>query len=126
MSLSIIFSLNHLCRVIGSYLLHLSALSLSCRAGDFDGDGVLLSLAPQGHAVGLQRAEGDLQLRPREAARPSVFRGDLRRIENRWEASGGLRHTHTHTHTHRHAQTDRQRSGVASWSPEWGVSLCDV
>lgn len=65
-----------------SYLIHLSALPLACRACDFDGDGVLLSLAPQSHAVWLQRAEGDLQLRPGEAAHPAVLCGNLRGVQH--------------------------------------------
>ena len=74
----------------GSYLLHLSALPLACRARDFDGDGVLLSLASQRHAVRLQRTEGDLQLGPRETTRPAVFCGNLRGVQHGRITSGAL------------------------------------
>lgn len=65
-----------------SYLLHLTALPLACRAGDFDGDGALLSLPAQSHAVGLQRAEGDLQLGPREATHSALLCGNLRGLQD--------------------------------------------
>ena len=73
--------------MVGSHLLHLTALSLARRAGDFNGDRAFIPLAPQGHAVRLQRAEGDLQLGPGEAAHPAVFSGDLRGVQHGWTAS---------------------------------------
>ena len=69
--------------LIGSYLVHLSALPLAIRVGDFDGDGVLLPLPSQSHPVWLQGAEGDLQLGPGEATGPAVLCGDLRGVEHR-------------------------------------------
>lgn len=80
--------------LIGSYLVHLSALPLAWRAGDFDGDAALLPLPSQSHPVGLQGAEGDLQLGPREATRPAVLRGDLRGVEH-WRAAGWALRDHT-------------------------------
>lgn len=89
-SLTKIWNGDKTTRWSSSYLLHLAALPLAGRARDLDGDGALLPLPPQRHAVGLQRAEGDLQLRPREAAGPPVLCGNLRRLEDRREAGGAL------------------------------------
>jgi len=61
----------------GSYLLHFATLPFACRARDFNGDGALLSLTSQGHAVRLQGAEGDLQLRPGEATGSAILCRDL-------------------------------------------------
>lgn len=58
---------------------------------DFDGNGALVSVATQGHAVGLQWAEGDLQLWTREAAGPAILRGDLRGLQDGRVAGRGLR-----------------------------------
>lgn len=66
-----------------SYRLHLRALPLVCRAADFDGDGVGVALASQGHAVRLQRAEGDLQLRLWEAACLAILCGNLKGVQHR-------------------------------------------
>lgn len=79
---------------IGPYLLHLAALPLACRAGDFHSDRALLPLPAQRHAVRLQRAEGDLQLRPREAARSAFLRGDLRGLQH-WRAACRTLRDHT-------------------------------
>lgn len=75
---------------MGSDLVDLGALPLACRAGDFDGDRALLSLSAQRHAVGLQRAEGDLQLWFGEAPGPAVLSGDLRGLQHRRIADGAL------------------------------------
>lgn len=74
----------------GSYLLHLATLPLASWAGDFDSDGALLPLAPQCHAIGLQGAEGDLQLWLREATYPAVLGGNLRRVQYVRKARGAL------------------------------------
>ena len=91
---NLVWKLVNVCRscfcLIRSYLLHLSTLPLACWTGDFDGDSVLLSLASQSHSIWLQRAEGDFQLRPGEAACPAVLCGNLRWVEHWRKASGAL------------------------------------
>ena len=74
-----------------SYLVHLGALPLAVGAGDLDGDGAVVALPSQVEAVGLQRAEGDLQLWTGEAAGPALLRGDLRRLQDRREPGRALR-----------------------------------
>lgn len=77
--------------ISSAYLLHLAALPLARRPADLDRDGALLALPAQRHAVGLQRAEGDLQLGPGEAAGSAILSGDLRGVEHRGAAGGTLR-----------------------------------
>lgn len=74
---------------LASYLFHLFALPFSAGASDLDCDGALLAPPAQGHSVGLQRAEGDLQLRPGEAAGSAVLQGDLWGLQHR-RTSGAL------------------------------------
>lgn len=93
----------------GSYLVHLSALPLTWRAANFDGDGALLPLPPQSHPIGLQRAEGDLQLGPREAAHPAVLCGDLGGVQH-WRAAGWALQNHTVSTCERLTQ-----KGVKQW-----------
>lgn len=85
------FSSTHrrLPRSLASYLFHLFALPFAAGASDLDRDGALLATPAQGHPVGLQRAEGDLQLGPGEAAGSAVLQGDLRGLQHR-RTSGAL------------------------------------
>lgn len=76
-SFQIMCLLSDFCSLIGPYLFHLAALPLACRACDFDSYSTVIPAAPQSHAVGLQWAEGDLQLRSGETAGPAVLCGDL-------------------------------------------------